>query len=310
MAIYDCFTFFNELDLLEIRLKILSPYVDFFVLVEATKTHHGIDKECIFAKNRERYKEYNDKIIYICVEDVPEYKGSGDMGIENFQRNCIMRGLVDKCRPDDYIIVSDVDEIINPNILMEITTRKIGLYANRGSWKQKLRQHLRIWSMASRNFLVKIKKDKFFTIDELLNYTPISLEEQYFYYFFNCRCKCTWTGAYIMKYAHMMNPQEPRELSYQCQLPIIKNAGWHFSYLGGLEAIKLKLCSIADPNPIVEKRMLQSRDNDEYIQKCLDNGWDILGREGKQFEFEFIKDDEIGIDVISWYRERYPVFFR
>ncbi len=159
MAIFDCFTFFNELDILELRFDILDPVVDYFVLVEATKTHHGEEKRLYFHENRERYKKYEEKIIYVLVEDTPEYKGECDMGIVNYLRNSIMRGLVDKARPDDYILVSDVDEIPNPELLKAIGEKKIGLFANRGSWKMKLRQHLKMLSLFSNEFMGKLKRD-------------------------------------------------------------------------------------------------------------------------------------------------------
>ncbi len=41
MKIYDCFTFYNEFELLELRLKLLAPYVDYFVLSEANVTLRG-----------------------------------------------------------------------------------------------------------------------------------------------------------------------------------------------------------------------------------------------------------------------------
>ena len=48
MKIFDCFTFFNELELLELRLKMLSPYVDYFVLVESNITFRGDSKTFLF----------------------------------------------------------------------------------------------------------------------------------------------------------------------------------------------------------------------------------------------------------------------
>ena len=57
MKIYDCFTFYNELDLLEIRLNILLPSVAYFVLVESTKTYSGVRKKLFFNENKERFLE-------------------------------------------------------------------------------------------------------------------------------------------------------------------------------------------------------------------------------------------------------------
>ena len=60
MKIYDCFTFYNELDLLEMRLEILSDSVDFFVLVEANKTHSGREKELFFHKHELKGVSYEE----------------------------------------------------------------------------------------------------------------------------------------------------------------------------------------------------------------------------------------------------------
>lgn len=105
--IYDCFTFFNELDILEIRLNELDPIVDKFVLVEATKTHTNLDKPLYFKDNKERFSKFLDKIIHVVVDDMPE----GDTWTrERFQRDCIARGLTD-CVDGDIIMISDADEI-------------------------------------------------------------------------------------------------------------------------------------------------------------------------------------------------------
>ncbi len=144
----------------------------------------------------------------------------------------------------------------------------------------------------------------------MLNYTPIDLEYDFFYYFMNCKCKATWLGPYITKYAHMMMPHEPRELSYLRQLPVIENAGWHFSYLGGIEAVKAKLAALSDPDPEIEKRITQAGSSDEYIKKCLDEGVDVLGRKGREFEFGFIPLEEIGLTNIEVIKNKYPHFFR
>lgn len=114
--IYDCFTFFNELDILEIRLSILYKYVDYFVIVEADKSWRLNPKKFILDKERERFKKYFDKIKYIQVTDLPD--DNDPWKIEEFQRNAITRGLQD-CKDVDIIIISDVDEIWDPRILEE-----------------------------------------------------------------------------------------------------------------------------------------------------------------------------------------------
>ena len=113
--VFDCFPFFNELDILEIRLAELDPLVDHFVIVEATRTHTGKPKPLYFADNRKRYDRYADKIIHVVVDDLPS--GPSDhWGREIFQRQAIVRGLGD-ARPDDRIISSDCDEIPKPDVL-------------------------------------------------------------------------------------------------------------------------------------------------------------------------------------------------
>jgi beta-1,4-mannosyl-glycoprotein beta-1,4-N-acetylglucosaminyltransferase len=112
--IYDCFMFSDELDLLEIRLSELSPVVDKFVLVEATRTHDNKPKILYYQKNQDRFEAYKDKIIHVIVDDLPD--GSNDWTRERHQRDAIVRGLTD-AKDDDVIMVSDVDEIPRPSTL-------------------------------------------------------------------------------------------------------------------------------------------------------------------------------------------------
>lgn len=112
--IFDCFTFFNELDLLDIRLNVLNDHVDKFVIVEAGKTQSLIDKPFYFEENKHKFSKFLDKIIYIKVEDYPD--NQGDLWeMENHQRNCIKRGLL-SLDDKDIVMISDLDEIPNPNM--------------------------------------------------------------------------------------------------------------------------------------------------------------------------------------------------
>jgi beta-1,4-mannosyl-glycoprotein beta-1,4-N-acetylglucosaminyltransferase len=89
--IYDCFTFFNELDLLELRLKTLGDIVDRFVLVESTRTFTNQPKPLNFELNKERFQAYLDRIIYVIVDDNPD--GDDPWVREQFQRDAVVRGL-------------------------------------------------------------------------------------------------------------------------------------------------------------------------------------------------------------------------
>jgi len=108
MKVYDCFTFFNELDLLEIRLQELYKVVDCFVIAEANMSHSGNPKNYTLLENWERFKPWHDKIRRIAVDDFPETNNSWVR--EKFQRDALARGLTD-VESDDLIIVSDLDEI-------------------------------------------------------------------------------------------------------------------------------------------------------------------------------------------------------
>lgn len=117
MKTYDCFTFFNELDILDIRLNTLDEVVDYFVLVESKKTHTYKDKPLHYLQNIERFKKFKDKIIHVILNDLPSESNAWTN--ENHQRNAINKGL-SNCDENDIIMVSDVDEIPNPLEILSI----------------------------------------------------------------------------------------------------------------------------------------------------------------------------------------------
>ena len=125
MKIYDCFQFFDEDMMLDLRLNILNKYVDKFVIVENLFLHSGKKKKKNFDINK--FKKFKDKIEYILVDKLPNdlyeiekqpEKEKGDrvidntLKIEHNQRNKIFSGLKDASE-NDFIIISDVDEIPN-----------------------------------------------------------------------------------------------------------------------------------------------------------------------------------------------------
>jgi beta-1,4-mannosyl-glycoprotein beta-1,4-N-acetylglucosaminyltransferase len=112
----DTFMFYNELDVLEIRLGTLSTYVDLFVLVEAEVNHVGGPKELFFEKNKERFAKWLPKIKHVVVSKDESPTDTNPWSREKYQRECIMRGLADV--PDDAIVmVSDVDEIPDMSLI-------------------------------------------------------------------------------------------------------------------------------------------------------------------------------------------------
>ncbi|TCL36078.1 beta-1,4-mannosyl-glycoprotein beta-1,4-N-acetylglucosaminyltransferase [Anaerospora hongkongensis] len=274
IKIYDCFTFFNEFELLELRLNLLNNVVDYFVLVESNKTFKNENKEYYFEKNQDKFKDYLDKIIHIKVNDMPDYDPDDEWRLEVYQRNCIMRGL-NNTSPDDIVLISDVDEIPKPNILELLNKNKSDIiFASRNRVQHNIVQ------------VIKFLPDSLFKSHgiKLLDRTPLALEQDLFYYFVNCRSKGKWSGTVITKAKNLSTPQQLRHR--RSKFPRIKNSGWHFSYLGGVNKIVLKL------NSIITETNVDAYSG-EYINNCIANGLDIYGREGSEFEYEFIDIDEV-----------------
>ena len=129
MKIFDCFMFFDEDQVLDLRLNVLNEYVDYFVIVESIYNHKGEKRNLLFNKNK--YKDFSNKIIYLIYDKIPnsvqevEKKDSkltqdykyimNALYRENSQRNFILEGLKDADQ-NDIILISDVDEIPKLNI--------------------------------------------------------------------------------------------------------------------------------------------------------------------------------------------------
>lgn len=107
--IFDCFPFFMELDLLELRLRHLSDLVHRFVLVESAFDFAGNPKKLHFELHKDRFAEFTDRIEHVIVKDTPP-NASARWAIQRHQRDQIRKGL-GYAAPDDVIMISDVDEI-------------------------------------------------------------------------------------------------------------------------------------------------------------------------------------------------------
>ena len=121
MKVIDVFPFFNELDILDIRLNLLDPYVDCFIISEATKTFSGLEKPLYFEENKERFSKFSHKIIHNIVEDTT----SPDLHPyqrDVFQKDNIKKVILENTSDDDIIIWSDVDEVPNPEAIEELET--------------------------------------------------------------------------------------------------------------------------------------------------------------------------------------------
>lgn len=120
--IVDTFMFYNELDILEKRLKLLYDVVDIFVLVESVETHVGNEKPLFFKENRDRYSKWLDKIVHVVVPKNASLSFEKDKySIEVYQRHHILEGLGADVVPDDAtVMISDVDELPDPEIVKRV----------------------------------------------------------------------------------------------------------------------------------------------------------------------------------------------
>ena len=138
--IIDCFIFYCELELLTYRLNILNNVVDYFIIVESTHTFTGNEKKLFYNENKNLFEKFKDKIIHIIVDDFPykypniNFNNRHQWVNEAFQRNCIAKGinhLTDNYLTDNYlrdndlIIITDIDEIPDPNTLSNIKNSNI-----------------------------------------------------------------------------------------------------------------------------------------------------------------------------------------
>ena len=246
--IYDCFSFFNELDILEMRLNILYNYVDYFVITEANKTHTGKDKEYIFEQNKDRFSKFLDKIVYIKVDDFPDLENSktscdGNKWLyENYQRDAIMRGLTN-CEPNDVIIISDCDEIPNPEAIKKYKKGICSLVQLR-------------FGFSYNSLYITIpccKSSKICRYEELVNPKKEVSEKNKRY--------CLYSKYGLPTYLRFVKGRR------------IKNGGWHFSYIGNVENIKYKM------NSIVEQQInTVDKNNDALLLEKIRNNEDILER--------------------------------
>jgi beta-1,4-mannosyl-glycoprotein beta-1,4-N-acetylglucosaminyltransferase len=107
--IYDTIMFFNEFDLLKLRISILDPYVDYFVISEAPYTHSGKEKPLFFQENKDKFKEFEHKIIHnVFTDNRPEW---GQWEREADQRGASIGNIIKLLNDDDVVISSDCDEI-------------------------------------------------------------------------------------------------------------------------------------------------------------------------------------------------------
>ena len=244
MKIFDCFMYFDEDLILDLRLNLLNNYVDEFVIVESLYTHSGKRRKLLF--DIKKYEKFKNKINYITLENPPldldsinvkETQNSinskyilNAVKRENLQRNTILDGLK-SALPEDIIIISDLDEIPN------------------------------LESNNIRNIKNKI----------------ILFKQKFFYYKFNLKLNnFPWHGSKACKKKNLISPQWLRNVKdkiysfwrldtlfsnkkYQ-NIKIINNGGWHFSNIKTPADIEKKMSTYLhhreyELNPVGEKKI-------------------------------------------------------
>ena len=220
--IYDCFSFFNELDVLEIRLNVLDSIVDRFVLVEAVWTHAGNPKPLYFdqAKDEPRFAKFKDKIIHVVVEDQLDWQGK-TWYLENYQRNAISRALT-SCKADDIILVSDLDEIPLPEKVLELA--------------EKARKQGGIWSIIPTYYAY------YFNLMAVNGFRlKVGCNLTTYQDYLHILDDCTESYAVINEGT---NPSKIRGY-FGPKKTIANFYGWHFSFMGGAEGALKKFQAFA-----------------------------------------------------------------
>jgi beta-1,4-mannosyl-glycoprotein beta-1,4-N-acetylglucosaminyltransferase len=256
MKIFDCFSFFNEIELLKIRIELLYPHVDHFVICEANITHSGLPKPYCYENSSSEFSRWDDKIIYLKYE--PDVTGihfedsyhqfnsnSAPWKVERGQRDYLWNYL-SKQAAEDVAIVSDADEIWNPSLAEALYS---SIKAEFGS-----------------------------------------LEMQNHYYFLNClgigKFNSKWSSSYFAKIGYLMsNPnlsqiRESLAHNHYSNNFVVENAGWHFSYLGGSKKVRHKIESFAH-----QELNFEEIKNLERLENCINLGIDYLHRDGHSYAF-------------------------
>lgn len=293
MKIYDCFMYFDEHVILDLRLNILNPFIDYFVIVESTFNHKGEKRKLKFDINK--YKKFENKIIYLIFDEEPsgiekvfDTDNEGEVSRklilnaasrENGQRNFISKGL-ERANEKDLILISDVDEIpnlekINWNTLKDqIVLFKQDMFY----YKLNLRLPDLIWSgskacrkkyLKSPQWLrnVKDKKYSFFRLDTLFS------EKKYI------------------------------------NIKFINNGGWHFSNIKTAAEIEYKLKSYLhhrefDLNPISESEIEDIIKNKQAIYDLkVDKKINKIGSGNKLVEHPLNKLPSYILENIDKYKD-------
>ena len=292
MKIYDCFPFYNEFELLELRLKALWDVVDVFVIVEADKTHTNKPKPFYFWEGQDEFKEFFPKIRHLPVEMTMPYNGVGDWSIENAQRDAIIYGL-DDADPDDLIMISDADEIPAPDILHHLNDFKL----------ITLKAVVPIIGNKQQTFPAQL----LMSTNEYLEIGPLALIQKFHYYYFDLLSDLSWMGTVLVKRKNLTSPQEMRVSK---NILLCADGGHHFSYMGGVDRVINKMTSIVDGNEIVVNSGGKLIDR-AHVEQSIAQGTDVYNRkDDTAVEFTAFDARSIKLPHVDEFLKKYPHFLR
>ncbi len=222
------------------RLEELDEVVDHFVLVESAETQRGDPKPLYFNENRGLFEKHLSKIIHVIVDE--RHPEMDLWGRENFQRNCIARGL-QHCDPSDLIIISDLDEIPRPGLIKEL----ILMVPARNARLLKKGK--------TKHFKKHNKRKKGLSKAEKMFYLNGARAFEMSIYFFQLNRQTSnreswgggpWVGTVATTYSMIQKFGVQHFRDYRWKFPRIYNGGWHFTWMGGKDKIRKKISSIVE----------------------------------------------------------------
>jgi len=235
LRLFDCFTFFNEFELLEVRLNELSPLVSYFVIAEAPITFQGKEKPLYFLENRQRFAKFADRIRHVVVNDMPVGSREADhWRREHHQRNALANAIADAA-PDDYVMLSDVDEIPRASVVRSILDQNAG------------GPIIHLLELAMFRFFLNFREPK-----PWLRNGPRLTRRRYVNSFQALRNTRPPAADPINSFRRWLSAS--MQLARPIRRNVVHDAGWHFSSLGGAEAYAEKLRSFSHIEP--ERRTL------------------------------------------------------
>ena len=282
--IYDCFMVFNELDLLEIRMNILSPHVDYFVITESTETFMGDKKPLYFKENIERFRKFKDKILYNYV-DTRGMVFQNQFEREKYIKNNCLNPILER-DDDDIVMYSDLDEIPNPSAIERVVSDF---------------QNNKVYHLAQRVFYAYMNYEN---IDGKI----LSPSGE-----FEGIKEKSWLGTKITalslaKIISCDGLRTPKLINENAER--VSNGGWHFSWMGGsgesaYKRIKDK-CKAFSHNEYNNPKYY----NPIRLNYCLLKGRDFL-RGGKDSpKFRLIDIDETYPQWLIEHYKEYPHFWK